>query len=138
MATAPLPSSLLTRLQEDSTYLATPTLPADLPSATRLMREHAQRKLLHLTPTALNRLGDLVASSDEKVSLGAISKVLDKSPATQSDISTLASEALPPEAIEALASALASFASAAASHLTAASASQAAPIIATATIIEES
>lgn len=132
---ASLPSTLLSRLSEDSAALTPLSLPSDLPSATRQVREYAQRKLLTLTPAALTRLGDLLDSSDEKISLGAITKVLEKSPATQAEATSLAAESLPPAAIEALAAALASFASAASAHL---AASAATPIAAEVLTTEES
>lgn len=123
---APLPPSLLTRLSEDMASANRSVATADLPTSAASMRLYAHRKLLTMTPRALSTLDSLL-DADPKIALGAATKILDKSLATRDDPAnqSLATEALPPAALEALSSALASFASAAAATLTAAAATPA-------------
>lgn len=110
----PYPASLLDRLSKDTeildTTLATSaTASLSVPAA----KDLAQRQLLAATPRAIDKLKTLMDSGNEKVELGAASKILDISPATASELTTGGQSSIPAEAMASLINSLSTFAQAA-------------------------
>ena len=110
----PYPASLLERLSKDtesldSTLAASSAASLSVPAA----KDLAQRQLLSATPRAIDKLKNLMDTADDKVSLGAASKILDLSPATASELSAGGQSSIPAEAMASLISSLSTFAQAA-------------------------
>lgn len=110
----PYPASLLERLSKDTlsldeTLAASSTASLSVPAA----KDLAQRQLLSATPRAIDKLKNLMDTADDKVSLGAASKILDLSPATASELSSGGQSSIPAEAMASLINSLSTFAQAA-------------------------
>jgi hypothetical protein len=110
----PYPASLLDRLSKDtevldSTLAASSAASLSVPAA----KDLAQRQLLAATPRAIDKLKTLMDSGNEKVELGAASKILDISPATASELTAGGQSSIPAEAMASLISSLSTFAQAA-------------------------
>lgn len=109
-----LPPSLLSRLASDAAAASASLADSSLPDATASCRTSATRRLLALTPRALDTLERLASpTAPEKVQLDAAKEILHRSPATSDSSDSLPSGgSLPAAFISSLASALGSFASA--------------------------
>lgn len=91
-----LPPSLLARLASDAADAAKDLSSPDLSAATSSSRTAASRRLLSLTPRAINTLERLTSPSvSEKIQLGAAQEILRRSPATRDDLDS-SSPVLPP------------------------------------------
>lgn len=100
-----LPPALLNKLNRERSDMASCLATSDLRSAVTASRDYAQRKLLSMTPKALDGLDTLMDSYDPKTRLSAISKVLDSSAATRVDplaSGAISTDALPAAAVTAL------------------------------------
>ena len=106
------PASLLAKLAADTDSLHSSLSSGAAVSSTAPTRDLATRKLLASTPEAIDTLRNLMNTGDDKVRLGAASKLLDKSPAVD-QTPTAAVAALPPEALSSILETLSSFAKAA-------------------------
>ena len=109
-----LPPSLLSRLASDAAAASASLADSSLPHATASCRASATRRLLALTPRALDTLERLASpTAPEKVQLDAAKEILHRSPATSDSSDSLPSGgSLPAAFISSPASALGSFASA--------------------------
>lgn len=110
----PYPASLLEKLSKDTDNLDLELsreveASASIPAA----KDLARRRLLAATPRAIQTLETLMESGEEKVKLGAASKILDKSPATETEMGSAGSGSIPAEAMASLISSLSTFAQAA-------------------------
>ena len=110
----PLPPALLSRLRLDVASLDDSLANSSLPDSIQSGRTYADRRLLHLTPRALDTLERLSSSAaSEKAQLSAASEILRRSPATRDSLDLLSSgSSLPLAALASLSSALSSMASA--------------------------
>ena len=108
-----LPPALLSRLRLDASSLDESLASSSLPDSIQTGRTYADRRLLHLTPRALDTLERLSSpSASEKVQLSAASEILRRSPATRDSLDLLSSgSSLPLAALSTLSSALSSMAS---------------------------
>jgi len=110
----PYPASLLEKLSKDTSSLDLELSRDNEASASiPIAKDIARRRLLAATPRAIQTLETLMESGEEKVKLGAASKILDKSPATETEMSSAGSGAIPAEAMASLISSLSTFAQAA-------------------------
>ena len=91
-----LPPSLLARLASDAADASKDLSSPDLSSAVTSSRTAASRRLLSLTPRAINTLERLTSPSvSEKIQLGAAQEILRRSPATRDELDS-SSPVLPP------------------------------------------
>ena len=105
------PASLLSKLTSDEEALhssLSESSPAQ--SSVPASRDLLSRRLQASTPNAVRTLEELLVTGDDKVRLGAASKLLDLSPAREPIASTAS---LPPELLAPLVQTLAAFAQAA-------------------------
>ena len=110
----PYPASLLEKLSKDASSLDLELSRDNEASASiPIAKDLARRRLLAATPRAIQTLETLMESGEEKVKLGAASKILDKSPATETEMGSAGSGAIPAEAMASLISSLSTFAQAA-------------------------
>lgn len=107
----PLPPSLLTRLRSDELSLSSSLSSNSLPDSISSAKTLATRKLLLLTPLALDTTESVMRSSSPKDQLAAASLILSKSPATSQDLSS-SDRSLPAELLATLSSALSSLSNA--------------------------
>lgn len=110
----PLPPALLSRLRQDVSSLDESLASSSLPDSVQTGRTYADRRLLHLTPRALDTLERLSSpAASEKAQLSAASEILRRSPATKDSLDLLSSgSSLPAQVVSTLSSALSSMASA--------------------------
>lgn len=107
----PLPPSLLTRLRSDETSLASALASGSDSASLSSARSLASRRLLLLTPKALDAVESVLDTADPKNRLAAATLVLSKSPATSTDLAP-GTQSLPDAVLKTLSSALLSLASA--------------------------
>ena len=103
--TPPLPPELITKLDHERHDANVCLASHDLRAATAASRAYAQRRLLAMTPHALDNLDRLVDTPDPKTRLSAISRVLDASAATRVDATSplsAAGDSLPAAAVTAI------------------------------------
>lgn len=101
----PLPPELITKLDHERHDANVCLASHDLRAATAASRAYAQRRLLAMTPHALDNLDRLVDTPDPKTRLSAISRVLDASAATRVDATSplsAAGDSLPAAAVTAI------------------------------------
>jgi hypothetical protein len=106
-----LPIVLLQRLSSEGNEALKSLALDDSSASSATMRQHANRRLNTMVPKALSNLNNLLDSSEPKVQMTAISKVLDIAPATKPldpRLEGVVSE-LPESAITALVAGLAAF-----------------------------
>ena len=96
------PIELLNKLNTESEAInqSLSTLPSS--DSIGIVKQHAERKLLALTPKAIDTLDQGMDASQTKDRLAAASKVLDLSPATRPQVASFGEQSIPLDAIKEL------------------------------------